>query len=131
MRRRILLVEDDLGVAKMVTKRLEVAGCDVDVAMEGPTALAQVHARRPELIILDVRLPQLDGVEVCYRLKHDPRTKDVPIVMFTAKALQKDYEQGMAAGADAYLTKPFTTEALEHVVNRLISALQPEPAEAA
>lgn len=124
VQRRILLVDDEPAVLKMVGKRLQVAGFKVIVSMDGKDALLKVQDESPDLIILDWMLPQLSGLDVCKKLKHDERYRQVPIILFTAKDSEEDYWRGMGCGADAYLTKPFKARELEQLVTRMVKALQ-------
>ena len=122
-RRRVLLVDDEPDVVKVVGKRLEAAGFHVDIAMDGQAALAKVRESPPDLMILDLMLPKVDGYEVCTLVKQNAQTRHIPVIMFTAKREEQDYWKGMACGADAYLTKPFQSEVLERLVNRLIQTI--------
>ena len=126
-KRRILLVDDETDIVKVVGRRLEAAGFEVSVAVDGQAALMKVREYPPDLIILDLMLPKLDGYEVCTLLKQNPQTKHIPVVMFTAKRDEQDYWKGMSCGADAYLTKPFDSEVLGQLINRLIQALEQKP----
>ena len=109
---KILLVDDEPGIVKMVSKRLEMEGFDVSGAMDGEQALLQVQTLRPDLIILDVMLPMINGYEVCRRLKQDTRYKNIPIVLFTAKTGPRNEVMGLEQGADAYIRKPFRAKEL-------------------
>jgi len=127
-KRQVLVVDDEASVVKLVTVRLELAGFRVSAAYEGQSALLKVQEDPPELIILDVMLPKLNGYEVCSILKRDERYRHIPVIMFTALREDQDYWKGMACGADAYLTKPFKGEGLGELVNRLILAVaKPAP----
>jgi len=121
---RLLLVDDEPSIVKMVGKRLEVEGYEVLVAADGQEALAKARTEHPSLIILDLRLPKLNGYEVCTMLKQDPRYQKIPILMFTAKAQEKDEKLGIACGADAYLRKPFQAQEL---LGRIRALLDPSP----
>ena len=125
--KRILLVDDEPAILKTVGKRLQVAGFQVAVATDGPAGLQKAQDDPPDLIILDVMLPALNGFDVCTRLKQDPRTKHIPVILFTAKDQEEDYWKGKACGADAYLTKPFKAEDLQQLASRLVDALRREP----
>jgi DNA-binding response OmpR family regulator len=122
---RILLVDDEPSLVKVVGKRLEVEGFDVSVAMDGEEALAQVAATRPQLIILDVMLPKLNGHEVCRKLKWDARYQKIPIIMFTAKVQEKDEKIGFEAGADGYIRKPFRAPELIEKIRALLAEHRP------
>ena len=113
---RILLVDDEPSIVKMVGKRLEIEGFEVLIAMDGQEGLMKAQHEHPHLIILDLMLPKLNGYEVCTRLKQDPAYQKIPIVLFTAKAKEKDEKLGMECGANAYVRKPFRApELLERI----------------
>ena len=122
---RILLVDDEPSIIKMVGKRLEVEGFTVLLAMDGQEALAKVQAESPDLVILDLMLPKLNGYEVCTRLKHDPARRKIPVVLFTAKAQDKDEQLGMSCGADAYIRKPFHAQELLERIRTLLAGTAP------
>jgi class 3 adenylate cyclase/CheY-like chemotaxis protein len=109
---RILVVDDDATNVKILQTRLAAEGYDVVTAADGEQALAAAEAHRPDLVLLDVMMPKLDGVEVCRRLKADPRMSFTPIVLVTAMADARDIVAGLDAGADEYLTKPVEHQAL-------------------
>ena len=109
---RILLVDDEPSIVKMVGKRLEIEGFDVIVAMDGQEGLTKAQTEHPDLLILDLMLPKLNGYEVCTMLKQDTRYQKIPIVLFTAKAQDKDEKLGMECGANAYVRKPFRAQEL-------------------
>ena len=124
-RHRILLVDDEPSIVKMVGKRLEVEGFDVVVAMDGQEGLSKAQTGNPDLIVLDLMLPKLNGYEVCTMLKQDTRYQKIPIVLFTAKAQEKDEKLGMECGADAYVRKPFRAQELLDKIRSLLTATQP------
>ena len=126
---RILLVDDEPSIVKMVGKRLEVEGFDVLIAMDGQDGLAKARTQSPDLIVLDLMLPKLNGYEVCTMLKQDSRYQKIPVVMFTAKAQEKDEKLGLECGADAYVRKPFRAQELLGKIRSLLpgGSLQPEP----
>jgi pilus assembly protein CpaE len=106
MAERILIVDDDVDSLKLIGLMLQRQGYDIVVANNGQQALSRAHSDQPELIILDIMMPDMDGYEVCRRLRHDPATQAIPIIMFTAKTMVDDKVAGFEAGADDYLTKP-------------------------
>lgn len=106
MAKKILIVDDDLDTLKLVGTTLEREGYDIVAASDGEKALQQVAAERPSLILLDVMMPKMDGYEVTRRLKNDPTTASIPIILFTAKAQVGDKVEGLELGADDYMTKP-------------------------
>ncbi len=116
-RPHILVVDDDASIAAALRRALIYEGYQVDVAPDGPLALARARERIPDLVILDVMLPGLDGVEVCRRLRADG---DVPILMLTARDRTVDRVLGLDAGADDYLVKPFAYDELMARVRALL-----------
>jgi DNA-binding response OmpR family regulator len=117
---RILLVDDEPSIVKMVSKRLEVEGFEVLVATDGQQALQRAQTDNPDLLILDLMLPKLNGYEVCTMLKQDTRYQKIPIVMFTAKAQDRDEKLGRECGADAYIRKPFQSQELLETIRSLV-----------
>lgn len=111
-KKKILLVDDEPDLAQLVSLRLKAAGYEVQVAYDGQQAIDQVKKSRPDLVILDLMLPKIDGYKVCRLLKFDERTRTLPILIFTARAQVEDVTLATECGADAYLTKPFDAEAL-------------------
>ncbi|MCX8231240.1 MAG: phosphate regulon transcriptional regulator PhoB [Alphaproteobacteria bacterium] len=112
MKPHILVVEDEPPLVEVLRYNLEKEGYLVDVAEDGAVALEKVHHRTPDLIILDWMLPELSGIDVCRRLRADPDTKDVPVIMLTARGEEADRVKGLASGADDYVVKPFSTAEL-------------------
>jgi diguanylate cyclase (GGDEF)-like protein len=108
----VLVAEDDLGTRKWVEMHLRVEGYDVATAPDGPSALRDAISLRPDLVLLDVNMPSMDGLEVCYQLRHDARTKYTPVIMVTGKTLTADRLAGLKAGADDYVVKPFDPDEL-------------------
>lgn len=119
---RILLVDDEPSILKVVGKRLELAGFTVMTASDGQQALQVAQTQNPDLVILDLMLPKQNGYEVCAALKADARWRHIPVMLFSAKAQQKDEQTGMASGADAYMTKPFKAEELLERIQSLLKA---------
>ena len=118
MAHRILIVDDEPNIAASLEFLLQRGGYDVRVAHDGEEALAQAESFRPELVLLDVMMPKLNGYEVCQRLRQGGR--DVKIVMLTARGREVDVEKGKALGADLYVTKPFSTRDLVAQVRELL-----------
>ena len=106
---KILIVEDEVKIARFVTLELEHEGYEVKAAHDGRTGLEMCESWQPDLMILDLMLPQLSGIEVCRRIRH---TSDLPIIMLTAKDDVSDKVMGLDMGADDYMTKPFAIEEL-------------------
>src|ERR687897_1903411 len=107
MAESILVVDDDPDISRFVEVNLRSAGYDVSVAGDGEEALERAADLRPDLVLLDVMMPKLDGFEVAQRLRRDPRTSSSSIIMLTAKALSSDKVLGLSSGADDYIIKPF------------------------
>ena len=124
---KILLVDDEPSLVKVVSRRLEAEGFQVRVAMDGQEALDLVCAERPDLIILDVMLPKINGYEVCRKLKWDLRYQKIPVLMFTAKVQELDERIGFEAGADAYVRKPFRAPELLEKIKGLLAENQWPP----
>ena len=120
-RPRILIVDDEPSIVKMVGKRLEVEGFDVLIAMDGQEGLTKAQAESPDLVILDLMLPKLNGYEVCTMLKQDTRYQKIPIMLFTVKAQAKDEQLGMECGANAYMRKPFQAKELIEKIRLLLT----------
>ncbi|HOZ48959.1 MAG TPA: response regulator transcription factor [Candidatus Hydrogenedentes bacterium] len=108
----ILIVEDDEDILELVAYNLEKEGYSTRKATTGEKALSSVRENTPGLILLDLMLPELDGLEVCRRLKRDDRTEPIPIIMLTAKGEEADMVTGLELGADDYVTKPFSPRVL-------------------
>jgi DNA-binding response OmpR family regulator len=104
---RILVVDDDRVIQQLLKVNLELEGYAVAVAEDGEEALAQFDAFHPNLVLLDIMMPKLDGWEVCRRLKAGPDSSHVPIVLLSARAQEADVQRGMELGVAAYVTKPF------------------------
>ena len=114
--RRVLVVDDEPTIAASVAARLRAEGYAVEIAHDGPSAVAAVAATEPDLVVLDVMLPGFDGLEVCRRIQAD---RPVPVLMLTARDDETDLLVGLAVGADDYLTKPFSPRELAARVHAL------------
>lgn len=119
-KQRILIVEDDLSVQTTLRVRLEANGYEVLSAADGADALFLVRQHKPDLIILDLILPTLDGYDVCHFLKSDHRYRHIRILMLTARVQRNDEERGWRIGADAYITKPFDSAVVMQTVRSLL-----------
>jgi two-component system phosphate regulon response regulator PhoB len=126
-KQKILIVDDEPDALELVAFNLREAGYEVATAVNGEEALRQARALLPNLIVLDLMLPEIDGLEVCKLLRRDAQTSGIPIVMLTAKAAEIDRVLGLELGADDYVTKPFSPRELVLRIKRL---LRPGPAEA-
>jgi two-component system, OmpR family, response regulator RpaA len=109
---RILVIDDDSAISELVAVNLEMAGYDVSQAEDGIKGQALALQLLPDLIMLDLMLPKVDGFTVCQRLRRDDRTSEIPVLMLTALGQTQDKVEGFNAGADDYLTKPFEVEEL-------------------
>jgi len=121
---RILVVEDDPDIAELIVRYLEKAEFTVDRVANGRDALDAMAAQTPDLVVLDLMLPQIAGLEVCRRLRSDPRTAAVPVIMLTARAEESDRIVGLELGADDYLAKPFSPGELVARVRALLRRVQ-------
>ena len=119
--RRILLVDDDLSMLKIFRKHLELAGYQVDEAVDGEGAFEKIRHDPPDLIILDIMLPKLNGYEVCAKLKEDTVYQHIPIIMFTAKGMPQEHVTGLMFGAQVYLSKTCSAGELLGHVKELLS----------
>jgi two-component system phosphate regulon response regulator PhoB len=124
----ILVVEDDRSLADVLVYNLKNAGYDAAIARDGQEGIRRAELRPPDLVILDLMLPQIDGLEVCRRLRANPATRDVMILMLTAKAEETDQVVGFAVGADDYVTKPFSVKVLLERIKALLRRRDAEPA---
>ncbi|MEV0079033.1 response regulator transcription factor [Nocardia neocaledoniensis] len=115
--RRVLVVDDDVTIAESVAARLRAEGFAVDVAHDGPAAVAAATAGEPDVVVLDVMLPGFDGLEVCRRIQAE---RPVPVLMLTARTDETDQLIGLGVGADDYLTKPFSMRVLAARVHALL-----------
>lgn len=128
-RPKILVVDDEPEAVELVEFNLKQAGFDVVSAGDGAEALECARTRLPSLIVLDLMLPEVDGLEVCKMLRRDPATASIPIIMLTAKAAEVDRILGLELGADDYLTKPFSPRELVLRVKKLLQRERSAPAQ--
>jgi two-component system phosphate regulon response regulator PhoB len=124
----VLVVEDDRSHADILKYNLEQAGYEVTLARDGAEGLRRAHLKVPDVVLLDVMLPEVDGVEVCRRLRANAATQNVLILMVTAKAEETDEIVGFAVGADDYVTKPFSIKVLLERIKALLRRRQTEEA---
>lgn len=121
--RKLLIADDEDGVRSLVRMTLEADAYEILEARDGDEALAIAREHQPELVFLDVMMPGSSGFEVCRALKSDAGTSGMTIIMLTAQAQEQDREDGLAAGADDYLTKPFSPVKLLSTVEQVFGAL--------
>jgi two-component system phosphate regulon response regulator PhoB len=124
---KILIVEDEEEIRELVAYNLVKQGYKVTPADSGEEGLRQVRSERPDLIVLDLMLPGVDGLEVCRTLKRDPDTETIPLVMLTAKGEEADIVSGLELGADDYLTKPFSPRVLLARIRAVLRRKSDEP----
>jgi DNA-binding response OmpR family regulator len=118
---RILVVDDEIQLITMVQMRLEANGYEVITANDGQEGLEKAKTENPDLIMLDVMMPKMDGYKVCGLLKNDARYSKIPVILFTARAQQNDKDVGTEVGADAYITKPFEPPVLLGKIQELLN----------
>ena len=119
---RILVVDDEADVVRTVTKALEARGHTITIARDGAEAIAAVAEHRPDLLVIDLAIPKIDGAEVARRLKADPATRAVPILMMSASYLAMEaVAEGPERGADEFVVKPFLRDTLVKQVERLLA----------
>src|SRR5215468_11004653 len=109
---KVLVIEDDRSLAEVLSYNLKGAGYEVLVATDGQDGLLKAETKSPDLVVLDLMLPVVDGLDVCRRLRAQPATREIPIIMLTAKAEESDEIVGFSLGADDYVTKPFSVKVL-------------------
>lgn len=122
-KKRILLVDDEKDLAETVVFQLQISGYEAIVAYDGQEGLGKARKEKPDLIILDLMLPKMDGYKVCGLLKNDSRYAKIPIIMFTARAQESDIKLAKEVGAEAYITKPFEQEILLGKIRELLKEL--------
>ncbi len=124
-----LVVEDELPLVELIKYNLEKDGYEVEVARDGEDAILMVEERQPDIIVLDWMLPKLAGIEVCRRLRSKSVTRNVPIIMLTAKTEEADRIRGLDTGADDYMTKPFSMVELTARMRAVLRRIRPALAE--
>ncbi|HYQ81178.1 MAG TPA: response regulator [Anaeromyxobacteraceae bacterium] len=122
MGKRILIVDDEPSIVISLEYLMKREGHDTAVAIDGEAALEALARWSPDLVILDVMLPRLDGFEVCQRMRADPRWRGIKVIMLTARGREPEVARGLAVGADAYVTKPFSTRELAAQIKQLLAA---------
>ncbi|MEM6501954.1 MAG: response regulator [Cyanobacteria bacterium P01_C01_bin.89] len=116
----VLVVEDSIAQREMITELLQGSGLTVSMAGDGVEALESLQKQKPDLVVLDIVMPRMNGYEVCRRLKSDPSMQKVPVVMCSSKGEEFDRYWGMKQGADAYIAKPFQPKELVGTVKQLL-----------
>jgi two-component system phosphate regulon response regulator PhoB len=123
----VLLVEDEASLATMLRYNLEKQGFRVEEAGDGQEALTRLNEAQPDIVLLDWMLPGLSGIEVCRQIRRRPSTRDVPVIMVTARTEEQDAVRGLNTGADDYITKPFNMESLLARMRALLRRANPMP----
>ncbi len=118
--KKILVIDDEIDLTEMLVLRLEANGYQVISACNGQEGLDKARTEKPDLIILDLMLPKIEGYKVCRMLKFDEKYRDIPIILFTARAQELDIKLGKEVGADAYIVKPFEPDILLDKVAELL-----------
>jgi two-component system alkaline phosphatase synthesis response regulator PhoP/two-component system response regulator VicR len=118
---RILAVDDEPSIRRLIEVNLAREGYQMETAENGAQALAKIRANKPDLLVTDVMMPEMDGFELVKNIRMDASLADLPIIMLTAKAQDRDVLEGYQRGADLYLTKPFNPMELKQFVKRLLS----------
>ena len=124
MPKKILAVDDEKHIVRLVQVNLERQGYEVVTANDGREALEKVESEKPDLVVLDVMMPYMDGFEVLQNLRRNANTRDIPVIMLTAKAQDADVFKGWQSGVDCYLTKPFNPMELISFVKRIFKSLE-------
>jgi two-component system, OmpR family, alkaline phosphatase synthesis response regulator PhoP len=127
MPRKILAVDDEKHIVRLVQVNLERQGYEVVTANDGKEALKKVEEERPDLVVLDVMMPYMDGFEVLQNLRRNSATRDIPVIMLTAKAQDADVFKGWQSGVGCYLTKPFNPMELISFVKRIFGSMDGGP----
>jgi CheY-like chemotaxis protein len=118
----VLVVDDNEDVRQIISKMLVGHGYEVRLAHDGPSALAAIEAARPDVILLDVMMPEMNGIKVLDRIRANPRSAAVPVIMVTAKSQDEDVLAGYKYGADYYITKPFTSRRLLYGIGLVLGS---------
>jgi two-component system alkaline phosphatase synthesis response regulator PhoP len=122
---KILVVDDEIYIVHILDFSLGMEGYEVLTALDGEQAVERARAEHPDLIVLDIMMPKLDGYETCKLLKADPATKDIPVILLSAKGRNVDQKVGFEVGANDYITKPFSPRKLVERINVLLGQTSP------
>ncbi len=117
---KILVVDDEIYIVHILDFSLGMEGYEVVTALDGEQALEKRKVEKPDLIVLDIMMPKLDGYEVCKAIKSDPETRQIPVILLSAKGRNVDQKMGFDVGADDYITKPFSPRKLVERINQLL-----------
>tara|TARA_B100000315_G_scaffold219503_1_gene221476 strand:+ start:192 stop:590 length:399 start_codon:yes stop_codon:yes gene_type:complete len=119
---KILVVDDDPDIVMLLNTRLKASGYEVISASDGEEGLRSIRENKPNLVILDVMMPKMNGFQVSRMVKFDKKLKNIPIILLTARGQEKDKSTGAQVGADEYMTKPFDSKVLMATIERLLKA---------
>jgi len=128
---KILVVDDEIYIVHILDFSLGMEGYEVLTALDGEQAIEKAHAEKPDLIVLDIMMPKLDGYETCKALKGDPATREIPVILLSAKGRNVDQKIGFEVGADDYITKPFSPREVSARVTAVLRRAGPREAGAA
>lgn len=129
MGQKVLVVDDEKHIVRLVQVNLEMAGFQVEMAYNGDEGLRKIIENPPDIVILDIMMPKMSGMDIMKRLQEGSKTKDIPVIFLTAKGQDQDVLDGWAAGVSLYLTKPFNPQELIMYVRRILSANAEETSE--
>ncbi|MCX7642600.1 MAG: response regulator transcription factor [Armatimonadetes bacterium] len=125
--KRVLVVEDDTAIIELLRFLLEQEGLEVEVAQDGLEALDKMEVWSPDLVLLDLRLPKLEGIDVLWEMRQNPKWSNIPVVVISVDSSPQTMLQGWRLGVDSYFIKPFDPDELVRVIRRIISVSRPEP----
>jgi DNA-binding response OmpR family regulator len=117
---KVLVVDDEIYIVHILDFSLGMEGYEVITALDGEQALERLGSDKPDMIVLDIMMPKLDGYEVCRTIKSDPATRHIPVILLSAKGRNVDQKMGFDVGADDYITKPFSPRKLVERINQLL-----------
>ena len=121
MPKKVLIVDDEENIVISIEFLMSQAGYDIEIARDGEEAMTKIKSFRPDLILLDVMMPKINGFEVCRRIREEPSLDYLKIVMLTAKGREVEVTKGLALGADSYIIKPFSTRELMSEIRTILS----------
>lgn len=132
MTHKILVVDDDPAVRRLLSQALELEGYSVVIASDGEEALRELPGAAPEVVVLDIMMPRMNGLDVLERIRRDPATATLPVILLTARSSKEDVWDGWQRGVDYYMTKPFDVEELLRFIQHVLEggdreAAEPEP----
>ena len=123
----VLVVDDEEETQKLIRVMLESHGFEISTAMRGKEAIEKIKQKQPDVVLLDLMMPDMDGIDVCIQLRNDPATADLPIIMLTVLGTMRDVWEGMQAGATKYITKPMSRDTLVAALNEVLESTHPNP----